>query len=140
MTISRSGIAGRAEDLPGAGHARREVQPAAVPALDLAVLVEHERARADEAHLAAQHVRQLRKLVERGAAQEPPDARDARVVGDLEQAVGLVARRAAPPCGASAPSTIVRNLRISKRCPPRPTRCWRKNTGPRRVEPDRERR
>ena len=69
-----------------AGHARRQVQPAAVPALDLRVLLEDERPRADEAHLAAQDVEQLRQLVERGAAQEPADARDARVVGDLEQA------------------------------------------------------
>ena len=69
----------RAEHLPGTGHAGREVQPAAVEAEHLRVLVGDERPRADEAHLAAQHVEELRQLVERGAAQEVADAGDARV-------------------------------------------------------------
>ena len=34
-----------------------------------------DRARADDAHLAAQHVPQLRQLVELGGAQDPADAR-----------------------------------------------------------------
>ena len=38
------------------------------------------RPRADQAHAAAQHVEELRQLVERGAPQEAPDGRDARVV------------------------------------------------------------
>src|SRR3954469_19684916 len=82
-----------AEDLPVAGHARSEVQAAAVAPLDLAVLVHDEWTRADEAHLAAQDVQQLRQLVQRRAAQAPPDARDARVVAYLEQPVRLVPGR-----------------------------------------------
>ena len=37
------------------------------------------------AHLALQHVEDLRDLVEREAAEEPPDARDPRVLTDLEE-------------------------------------------------------
>ena len=45
----------------------------------------------DDAHVAAQDVEELRQLVERILAQEAAHARDARVVGDLEQhAVALV--------------------------------------------------
>ena len=40
-------------------------------ALDQPVLVDHQRPRADEAHLAAQHVDQLRQLVDRAASQTP---------------------------------------------------------------------
>ena len=66
-TISCERDARRAEDLPVAGHAGRQVQAAAVQAVDLRVLVDDERARADEAHLAAPDVEELRQLVERGA-------------------------------------------------------------------------
>ena len=38
------------------------------------------RARADQRHLAAQHVHQVRQLIERGASQQRAHARDARVV------------------------------------------------------------
>ena len=48
------------------------------------VLGEHERARADEAHVALQDVEQLRRLVEREAPDEAPDARDALVVRALD--------------------------------------------------------
>src|SRR5205823_1235868 len=48
------GHARGAEHLPEAGHARREVEPPALPAVDAAVLVENERPRPDQAHLAAQ--------------------------------------------------------------------------------------
>ena len=58
-----------AEDLPVPGHPGLQVQPAAVPALDLPVLVLDQRPRADEAHLAAQHVEELGQLVERAAPQ-----------------------------------------------------------------------
>ena len=94
--------------MPGVRCRRRRSRP-----LDLRVLVEDERARADEAHLAAQDVEQLRQLVERRAAQEAADARDPRVVGDLEQAVGLVVGRSVLLAAPRRPSTIVRNLRIS---------------------------
>ena len=63
----------------------------AVPVLEPVVVALRQRPRADERHLAAQHVEQLRQLVEREAAQEAADRRHARVVADLEQrAVGLV--------------------------------------------------
>jgi hypothetical protein len=42
-------------------------------------------ARADDAHRAAQHVPELRDLVDREPAQHASDARDARIVVDLEQ-------------------------------------------------------
>ena len=46
-----------------------EVEAAACPAGDLLGLVDDERTRADEAHLAAQHVPELRQLVDAPAAQ-----------------------------------------------------------------------
>ena len=52
------------------------------PALALGVAVDLDldrRARADDRHLAAQHVDEVRQLVERRAAQQAPDARDPRV-------------------------------------------------------------
>ena len=51
-------------------------------ALALGVLVHlhrDRRPRADQGHLAAQHVHEVRELVERGAAQDGTDACDARV-------------------------------------------------------------
>ena len=60
-------------------------------------------ARADQAHLAAQHVPELRQLVEPRLAQEPADPRDARVV---------LRRRAPRRCRFSASGVIVRNLCI----------------------------
>ena len=69
-------------------HARLEMQAAAVPAFDLPILVLDERARPDQAHLAPEDVEQLGELVERAAPQQLADARDPRIVSDLEQAVG----------------------------------------------------
>ena len=55
----------------------------------------------DDAHLAAQHVPELRDLVDRQLAQEPADPGDSRVVADLEQRpVALVLDRSARPCAA----------------------------------------
>src|SRR5205814_7364380 len=83
----------RAEHLPEAGHARHEVEAAALPAVDAAILVGHERPRPDEAHLAANHVDELGQLVQIGAAKEAAHTRDAWVLGHLEEALGaLVAR------------------------------------------------
>src|SRR5690606_33910769 len=48
-------------------------------------------ARADPAHLAAQHVDHLRQFVQAGTPQEAPDLRHARVVDDLEQRIALEA-------------------------------------------------
>src|SRR3954468_17202450 len=74
----------RAEHLPGARHARREVQPAAIQSEDLSVLLANERTWADEAHLAPQHVEELRQLVERRLAEKPADPGHAWIAGELE--------------------------------------------------------
>ena len=132
VTISRSGMREEPEHLPLARHAGLEVQALAVAQLDAAVLVLDQRARADEAHLAAQHVPQLGQLVERRAPQDAPHTGDPRVVGDLEQPVDRPrSATRAPRFISSAPSSIVRNFRISKTHPSRPTRRWRNSTGPR---------
>ena len=81
-----------AADLPQAGDAGLHRQPAAVPQVVARDLVGERRPRADEAHLAAEHVPQLGQLVERGPPQEAADPRDARVVVELEhRAAELVA-------------------------------------------------
>ena len=77
-------MSSRAEHLPETGHAGLEVEAPARPAVDVMVLLGDERARTDQAHLATEHVEQLRELVQRSAAQEASDAGDARVVLDLE--------------------------------------------------------
>ena len=77
-----------------------DLQPAA---LALGVLVDlhlDRRARADDRHLAAQDVDQVRQLVERGAAQERADARDARVALVDRQAGADVLGAARPSCAA----------------------------------------
>ena len=45
------------------------------------------RARANNAHVADQNIEKLRQLIQRIFAQEPSQARDARVVRDLEEHV-----------------------------------------------------
>jgi hypothetical protein len=89
---------------------RMESSPAcpAVPALDALVLLDHERTRADEAHLAFEDVQELRQLIQRTLAQEPPYPRNAGVVGDLEhlcplcpicpQMAGVPVRLVVPSC------------------------------------------
>ena len=63
-----------------------------MPSGDALVLVEDQRARADETHLAGDDVEQLRKLVQGGSPKPAPDAGHARIGGDLEQPLlGLVA-------------------------------------------------
>src|SRR4051812_21055047 len=67
------------------------MEPTAVPTFDHPILLLDQRSRAHEAHLALEHVQELRQLVERAAPQQPADVRDARIVGDLEQALsGLI--------------------------------------------------
>ena len=48
------------------------------------------RARADDAHVAAQDVDELRQLVEAEAAQQPPDPGDPRIGAQLEHRLGQV--------------------------------------------------
>ncbi len=82
---------GAAVDLRPARQPGLDLEPAAL-ALGVALdLVGERRARADEAHLAAQHVPQLGQLVDRGLAQQVADARDARValVDRVARALGV---------------------------------------------------
>src|SRR6266496_4376114 len=74
-----------ARHLPQACHAGEHEVALAMPDLELHVVAQRQRPRADERHLAAQDVQHLRQLVERIPADEPADARDPRVVLDLEQ-------------------------------------------------------
>ena len=122
---------GPAPHLPQAGDARAERRCRLRPTPGmLGVLVERQRARADEAHVAAQDVPQLRQLVEAAAA--AGGARAGSRAGRRVEEQPLGSRLAPTSCGRSSPrpSTIVRNLRSANCGPPRPTRRWRKNTGP----------
>ena len=56
-----------------------------MPVLEELVVAQRQGTRADKAHLTLQHVQNLRNLVEREAAEESPDARDPRVLADLEE-------------------------------------------------------
>ncbi len=70
--------------LPEAGQARHDRQPAEVPRLVDLDLVRDRRTRADQAHLAADDVDQLRQLVQVRSAQEGSQPRDARVGRDRD--------------------------------------------------------
>src|SRR5262249_31401422 len=77
-----------------AGDARLDRQAAAVVVGVAGDLLDEIRARPDEAHLAAQHVPELRQLIEAGAAEESAGARDAWVVlDDAERVVGDLRRQ-----------------------------------------------
>ena len=75
------------------------------------------RARADDAHVAAQDVDELRQLVEAEAAQQPPHPGDARIGPQLEHRLVqlLEQHQSASACSASA--TIVRSLYMRKGTP-----------------------
>ena len=92
-----------------------------------------ERPRADERHVAGEHVVQLRQLVETPAPNDATEPRDARIGGNLEQPriVVLVERRPTASCSCSAPSRIVRSLSMRNVRPPNPTRVCAKSAGPR---------
>src|SRR6185437_5643199 len=70
--------------LPDAGDARRHQQAIAVAIAILLHLVAQGRTRADDAHVAAQHVEKLRQLVQAGGADKAADARDARIFSQLK--------------------------------------------------------
>src|SRR5437763_3209233 len=72
-------------DLPQPGDAGQDVVPLAVPVLELLVVAQRQRARADQAHLAAQDVEKLRYLVKREPAQQRADRRNSRITAHLEQ-------------------------------------------------------
>jgi len=72
--------------LPQPGDSGLHGDAPALPGLVQLHLVRRRRARADQAHVAAEHIDELRKLVQGGLAQNPPHPRDARVVLHLEHA------------------------------------------------------
>src|SRR4029453_13591443 len=74
-----------ARDLPEARDSRQDEVALAVPLLQELVVPGRQRAGADEAHLAAEDVRELRQLVERELPEQAADAGHARVVADLEE-------------------------------------------------------
>jgi hypothetical protein len=87
----------------------------------------------DEGHLASENVEQLRQLVERVPPQNLADAGDAGVVLFLEEDAVSVVSSSSVSTMRSAPVTMLRNPSMEKVRPSRPTRCCRKNTGPRLV-------
>src|SRR5262245_56677206 len=70
---------GAAVDLGPAGEPGPHLEAAALVLVVLLDLVAERRPRADDAHVAANHIPELRQLVDGGPAQEAPDARDPRV-------------------------------------------------------------
>src|SRR6185437_11145526 len=78
---------GALENLPQASDAGGRGQALGLPELVIAQ-PEGGRAGADPAHLAAPDIPDLRQLVEAGAAQQPPDAGNARIAADLEVGPG----------------------------------------------------
>ena len=95
------GSAARPLHLRPAGDARLDRQPPELARRVLRDLRLHGRARADQAHVAAQHVDQVRQLVQREAPQQRADARDARIalVDRQPRSHALGAR--SPSCAAS---------------------------------------
>jgi hypothetical protein len=94
LGVEVHGLVGAPVDLPPAGDALGYGKALALPQVVLFDQVGHLGTRPHQRHLAEEDVEELGQLVERGAAQEMPDARDARVVGglvdELAQAVGLL--------------------------------------------------
>src|SRR5262249_61197813 len=74
-----------ARDLPEAGHAGDDDVGLAVPGVEALVVAQRQRARADEAHLAAQHVPELRDLVEREPPQHGADRGHPRGLAKLDE-------------------------------------------------------
>src|SRR6266550_8490789 len=75
--------AAAATDLPQARDPRLHEKPAVDPVAVLRDGVRNVRAGTDEAHLAAEHVPELRQLVEARLAKESADPRDPGIVGDF---------------------------------------------------------
>src|SRR5260370_40225631 len=70
--------------LAEAGGAGGNVEPLPLPALAVVRLGTGQGTWANERHLAPKHVPQLRQLIQAGLAKESPEARDTRIVLDLE--------------------------------------------------------
>src|SRR5947209_4286256 len=80
-------------DLPDTGQTGTYGQAHQMVWLVVAHLVGDRRARADQRHLAAQHIEQLRKLVNARTTDERADGRDARVVAMEPSRLALCAVR-----------------------------------------------
>src|SRR5690606_30540216 len=80
-------------DLPEAGESRPGAQASALPPLVALHLACDGRTRTDEAHVALEHVQELRQLIEAELAKDAADRRHARIAPHLEDgAVHLVLR------------------------------------------------
>ena len=72
--------------LPEPGDSRAGCQAKEVMVLVLVQILVEERPGTDEGHLSSKHVDELREPVQAPSAEKRPDARNPRVIGDLEQA------------------------------------------------------
>ena len=70
-------------DLPPAGDAGFAGEELVAGIAELVGLLQRHGARANDREVTGQHVQELGELIERGVAQEPAYARDARVVVEL---------------------------------------------------------
>jgi hypothetical protein len=74
------------EHLPQPSHAWLDEQSAAGPSGDAGILLQHQRPRAHERHLATKHIHKLRQLVKCESPQKSAHAGHARIVVSFEQA------------------------------------------------------
>ena len=110
-TMSSKRQVAAAADLPQPGDARQHDVAAPVPFFHELAVAQRQGARADEAHVALEHVEELRQLVEAEAPQQAADPVTRGSSLDLEEdAVGLVAAASSSACASCAPATMVRNL------------------------------
>ncbi len=93
------------------GEPGPDVEPVALVLVVLLDLVAQRRPRADDAHVAAQDVPELRELVDRRPPQDAPDARDPAVALVDRVAGAHASRPRRPSCGASAPRSPRRPCR-----------------------------
>ena len=125
-------------DLPEAGHAgHARVSASLLPGEELHFPGQG-RTRADQRHLPAQNVEQLRQLVDAEPAQESTDGGYSGVVLELEDAVPRARIRTAPQLGevhlpegpVGAAIAHRPELDMTNGCSCSPTRICRKSTGP----------
>ena len=93
-----------------------------MPVLEHRVVAQRERPRADEAHLAAEHVRELRELVEREARSTRPTRVTRGSSRILNSAPAASFSSSSPGLLLDASATIVRNLSIPNSRSPTPIR------------------
>ena len=141
FTQSSNSISLRPETCHRQVMPRAHAEPPAVVDLVLIDLAGHRRARSDEAHVADEHVQELRQLVDRVLAQDPAHPRHARIALDLEHRARLLVQRPQLRLAQSRrPSTWCGTSGTGRRLPYWPQRGWTKKIGPVRVELDGQRR